>query len=434
MASGLSYLTVIALVLQSGCATIVVPPTPSQEVRDNLGVVAIVPAQYAPISNFLIHWRHKEGATISQSALTAGSGTAATVAVAAIAAPIAIPVIVFSGVVATGVMTLREALVTSKGTVSAKTAAEIESSISKAVAALDVQSALATRLSNIMKSDPHIRVAAVSASGPDKPEARPDYAQLRKARVDTVIEIAINEIGFDGCISKNWECRTPHVLYFFMRAQARLVRVVDGTALFEWPVEYKSGNRELTNWLADGGQLLGEEFEQAYRVIAEKIYDKSFLITPIELPFVSNAWESSCWLEPLYPEFQFWHGYRVDTLQPTLTWTSFPRQIDRQKLDPDVLRKIENVTYDLRIWDETVEVRSRPLSDRWRNGIFYERTGLVAPKHKLEVQLAPDSRYYWSVRARFVVDGRSMATLWARRIGCFSDKLFLGYYEFDTPK
>lgn len=420
-----------ALSLQGGCVTTAVPTAPSQTVRDNIGVVAIAPARYAPQSNFLINPRHKEGAVGKQAALVAAGGTAA--AVAASTAWLG-PVGVLAGVLATGVMTVREALVTSAGIVPADTAAGIESAIDEAVAGLDVQNALAGRLAAMMKTDPVIRLAAVSAAGPDGMEAHPDYAQLRAADIDTVIETAITAIGFDGCITHDWECPPPPVLHLYLRAQVRLVRVADGAVLFERPLEYKSGNHELAYWLADGGRLLGEEFEAAYRALAETVYDEVFLITTIELPFIANSWETHCWLEPLYPEFQTFHGYRVDTLQPTLRWTAFPRDIDRRELAPAVLQKISDVTYDLRIWDESVELRNSVWTERWRDRLVYERTGLTSPQHTLEVPLARDSRYYWSMRARFVVDGRSMTTHWARRVGCFSDKLFLGNFEFDTPK
>jgi hypothetical protein len=97
--------------LQVSCVTVGVPPVPSQAVRDHLGSVAVVPAQYAPQTEFLISWRHKEGATGKQAALTAAGATAAT-------------------------------------------AAEIESAISTAVAGLDVQSALAGRLAKLVAADP----------------------------------------------------------------------------------------------------------------------------------------------------------------------------------------------------------------------------------------------------------------------------------------
>lgn len=327
-----------------------------------------------------------------------------------------------------GAMTVRDAIVTSKSIIPDETAENIESAIDKAVAEFDIQNAIAGQLETILKSDPRVRLATVDASGPDKPAARPDYAQLRDEGIDTVIEIGINEIGLDGCITHNWECRPPHTLYLFMRGQARMVQVVDGATLFEWPLEYKSGAHDLSKWQTDGGRILGEELEQAYRELAERVYDEAFLITPIALPFVSNIWEEKCWVEPLSVS-------GTDTLQPTLRWTPFPSEIVRQELDPAVLRKIGNVTYDLRVWDEDIDQGNDAWYQRWRNRLIYERTGLAAPQHTLEVPLAPASRYYWSVRARFVVDGRSMATRWMRQHKCFSYEVsYGGDYGFDTPK
>lgn len=424
----LTCLTAVVLVLQSGCVTIAVPPVPSQAVRDSLGVVAIVPAQSPPDSNFVISWRYKDGATAKQAALTAGAGMAAMAPFAVV--PVAGPVVVFSGAIVTAVMTAFDAGRTSQGIVPANTAAEIESAINKAVVGLDVQNALAGQLATIIKSDPRTRLATVNVAWPDKPDSHPDYAQLRADGIDTVIEVAINEIGFDGCIMHDWECRPPHILHLFMNAQLRLVRVADGAVLFARPLVYKSGNRELASWITDGGRLLGEEFEQAYRELAERTYDELFLVTAIALPFRDGIYEPRCWLEPLHPKA---FG-RVDTLQPTLRWTAFPREIDRRELDPGVLGKIGDVTYDLRIWDEAAELRDQSFSDRWRNRMLYERTGLAEPQHKLEVSLAPERRYYWSFRARFVVDGRSMATRWARQSHCLSDEVRSGYYEFDTLK
>ena len=429
-------LTAVILALQYGCATTVVRSVPSKAVRDSFGVIAIVPAEYAPQSKFAISWRHREGATAKQAAREAGGWTATTAVMAATAAPIAVPLAVLGGVAAMVTGTVQAAMETPKGIVPKETAEKIEAAISGAISGQDVQRALAGQLATMLKSDPRVRLATVSAAGPDQPTARPDYTQLRNAGIDTVIEIAINEIGFDGCIANNRECQPPHTLHLFLHGQARMVRVADGASLYEWPLDYNSGPHELTRWLADDGRLLGEELNLAYRELAERIYDEAYLITPIALPFVQNAWRDRCWLEPLYPEHELFHGDRVETLRPALRWTSFPREIDRQQLDPAVLQKISDVTYDLRIWDEDVDQNSRDrfITEQWRNRLIYERIGLAAPQHTLEVPLTPASRYYWSVRARFVVDGRPMVTRWMRRSKCFSYDLSLGYYEFKTPK
>jgi len=426
-------LATIALILLSGCATTVVPPTPSQALRDSFGVVAVAPAQYAPQSKFAISWLHKEGATGKRAAGMAGGSLVVSAAI--LAGPYGL-ILAPAGALVMGAMTVRDAIVTSKSIIPDETAENIEFAIDKAVAALDVQNALAGQLEMRLKSDPRVRLATVGVAGPDQPAARPDYAQLRDEGIDTVIEVAISEIGFDGCIVNDWECPPPHTLHLFMRGQARLVQVMNGAALYEWPLDYNSGPHELTKWLGDDGRLLGEELELAYRELAERVYDEAYLITPIALPFISNTWEEKCWIEPLYPELVLFRGYRVDTLQPTLRWTTFPSEIVRQKLDPAVLQKISDVTYDLRIWDEDVDQnsKSRVWTQRWRNRLIYERIGLVTPRHTVEVPLAPASRYYWSVRARFVVDGRPMATRWMRWNKCFSYDLSLGYYEFHTPE
>jgi hypothetical protein len=402
----------VALAFQPGCATREAPRAPTQAERDSLGVVAVAAARYPPESKFAISWRHKEGATAKEATLMGSAGLATAAAVAPV--PVAGPVLALTAVIATGIMTGVDAARTSRGILPAATTQEVESAIDKAVAALDVQQALAAELATLVKRDRAIRLAPPGTPG-----------------IDTVIEVAVATIGFDGCIANNQECRPPHTLHLFMRGQARLVRVADGAVLFEWPLDYASGPHELTRWVADNGRLLGEELALAYRELAERVYDEAFRIAP-GLPFVSNLWESRCWLEPLYPGPSF--SSRVDSLQPTLRWTAFPREIDRAQLDPSVLRQISGVTYDLRIWDEDPAQRARPWNLQWRNRIFYERTGLAAPQHTLEAPLAPASRFWWSVRARFAMQGKPMATRWMRQSKCFSYDLFLGYYELTTPK
>jgi len=412
----------------AGCVTVDPPPDLSSARRDELRSVAIVPAQYGPQTDFLISWRHKEGAAGKQAAVTAAGAAAATAAAAT--SPLG-PIAVVTGAVVGATMIIREAVVTGQGTLPASTAAEIESAISKAVAARDVQAGLAEQLAKMVEADPQVRLAAIVVAGPVEAESRPDYASLRDAGVGAVVETAISELGFEGCIAHDSECSAPHVLFLFVRARTRLVRVADGAVLLERPVQYRSGHHELSYWLADGGRQLGDEIERANRTLAETLYDEIFLITPIALP---NPSGSRCWLEPIYPKFDMIHGSRVDSLQPTLRWTAFPRDIDRAKLDPAVLNMIRNVAYDLRIWDETTYLRSGVPYERWRNQVVYERTGLDAPQHTLEIPLAPGVRYYWSVRARFVIDGRQMATRWARRHDCFSDEVRFGLNDMDTPR
>ena len=173
-----------------------------------------------------------------------------------------------------------------------------------------------------------------------------------------MLEVAVTEIGLSGCVTEDHdplEClhSVEHLLHLFMSAQARLVRVSDGTTLSEWQLHYKSSRREIQQWAENDGRLLGEKLEDAFRDLVEQVYDVVFLITSIDLPTPGNDfWDGSdCWLAPVYPPNPLFRNPVVDTLRPTLQWSAFPRELDRQKLNPEVLRKIDNVTYDLRIWD-----------------------------------------------------------------------------------
>ena len=114
-------------------------------------------------------------------------------------------------------------------------------------------------------------------------------------------------------------------------------------------------------------------------------------------------------LSPEYPERYRWHfggpydklTVEVDSLQPTLKWESFPRPHYLQPEGVSPPSHISNVTYELQIQSTA----SEPV---------YERKGLSAPYHRVETPLLPASRYFWSVRARFDVDGQPKVTGWGR--------------------
>jgi hypothetical protein len=108
------------------------------------------------------------------------------------------------------------------------------------------------------------------------------------------------------------------------------------------------------------------------------------------------------------PDFLDWT--KVDSLQPTLRWQAFPGEHQRfaggqvtpfVAVDPTSVR---DVRYDLRIWT----VRGRSPGD-----LVYEIDGLTEPSYKAERPLQPDTEYYWSVRARFRLDGEPRASEWS---------------------
>ena len=101
------------------------------------------------------------------------------------------------------------------------------------------------------------------------------------------------------------------------------------------------------------------------------------------------------------------------------------------------MERVTNVAYDIRIWlvkeDSSTE-------------LVYEREAIRETAHKLEVPLAPSSKYFWSVRARFDLDGKTRVSEWslslypgrayynprevARKTGRIPTA---NYYRFKTP-
>ena len=107
-------------------------------------------------------------------------------------------------------------------------------------------------------------------------------------------------------------------------------------------------------------------------------------------------------LRPLDPEVR--HGFsRVDSYRPTLRWESFPRKQDLGADPEGRLEGIKDVGYDLKIFKEEA---GRP------GRLVYRRDGLSEPAHKLEQSLGSATKYFWTVRARFTVDGKRRVTEW----------------------
>jgi hypothetical protein len=461
----LSLVVAASVFLQDGCVT-VAPPAPTAAVGTNLGVMAIAPAQYVPPSNF-VTFAKGAGAGAAKGAAVVGAPAAGMSAIlaASAAGTFVYPVAILMGVMLTATSTAVGAVEGAKAAVPTEMAKQVESAINRAVAGLDAQNKLAGQVALLVNAEPWIRLSDASPAGPSSLAARPDYAPLQTAGINTVLEIAVTEIGFESCGSEFVrrlssacvEAPNKRMVDLFMFAQARLVRVSDGAEIFARQIHYKSARREVPRWMAKDGQLLAEEFDYAYRELAERVRDEVLLVASIELPAPSsfpgipgdqNPMYGICWLAPVDPKVKpvlipeiaslafkktdicpasGMHFSTVESLRPSLRWSGFPRDLDRQNLDPAVLQKISNVTYDLKIWQEEGCERGRPV---------YERTGLATPAHVVEEALAPASRYFWSVRARFTLDDRPMVTRWAHFdvMSCFSnDMADWQYYRFITP-
>ncbi|HXZ24699.1 MAG TPA: hypothetical protein VEI24_00655 [Nitrospiria bacterium] len=113
-------------------------------------------------------------------------------------------------------------------------------------------------------------------------------------------------------------------------------------------------------------------------------------------------------LRPEYPKPTMNNAnIEVNSLQPTLQWESLQQLVDRESKDTNLLSRITHVVYDLSIWRA-----NRDYPRDIPNEMVYSRQGLTATNHTLERPLKPSTDYFWTVRARFDLDGHPRATQW----------------------
>lgn len=129
---------------------------------------------------------------------------------------------------------------------------------------------------------------------------------------------------------------------------------------------------------------------------------------------------------------------QLDTLRPTFRWEPFPRAADLVEFDARAGGRMVTVSYELRLWKIGKEFSGSPVAPgsrtrseatadftySWRHEcrdtdpgeLVSTKQGLVTPEYTLEIPLQPNSRYFWTVRAHFTLDGKRRATEWSEQL------------------
>jgi len=125
-------------------------------------------------------------------------------------------------------------------------------------------------------------------------------------------------------------------------------------------------------------------------------------------------------LEPLYPPMPTSNAGRaraINSLTPTFSWKPWDPP---QKLTHGT----QEVTYDLLVLIE---------DKGWPGEVIYERKALSSPSHTIEVPLNPATTYYWSVRARFSLHGKTRVTHWSGQEAFLLSSHPSFLFKFKTP-
>jgi hypothetical protein len=257
---------------------------------------------------------------------------------------------------------------------------------------------------------------------PPSGDRLPDYGALRDLGFGGAIETRITRIGFAGWGSDG--------ISLFVTAEARLIDLKADNPVWVRGMVYESATHSFSLWMREGAVLTRVELERASRTLAERIVDVFVLSTE---PSGSHGSERSdtCGVALIDPESTLEIGPqnrerlvapRVSSLTPVLAWSAMPLVPGTSGPDPWATPK--DSRYDLRIWK---------MLDDAPGDIVYERLGLTATRHQVELALEPASTYFWSVRMRGTIDGHFRTTPWSvsKAPPVFS-KPFLRQARFDA--
>lgn len=426
-------------VLQSGCALLPEPPVkPNTQYQSTLGRVAVVAVPQQPEIKFKGMISGKGEGAIRGAGSTFGSCVGMLGQGSCSGAMCGAAYIVWFGVC------------TVAGAVGGVVGAVTTPSTSKVhTTQLEMSTALKEKI--IQESLADGIVATAIAEGNHlvtlAPESAESAAKLRDYRslaagADTVLEVALTKVGTMGLSILAKEANVDDVkvaLPLSMTAHVRLIRTSDNAELFAAEYVFLGERFKQSDWSAEEVERLLHNLQIGYETMGKHIYDNVFMLYPFpELRRQSAGFMVGAFgLAPIYPRmagatadndvfFYPSHWTTVDSLQPTLRWQGFPREIDI-KAAPEEMRRVKNVRYDLVIAQE----RNLAPSD-----VVYRREGLPEPVHTLESSLRPGTRYFWSVRARFELDGRERVTDWGNISSWFREKWTspsAQSYRFKTP-
>ncbi|HSN39638.1 MAG TPA: hypothetical protein VLT92_05535 [Burkholderiales bacterium] len=260
-----------------------------------------------------------------------------------------------------------------------------------------------------------------------------DYPSLADKGADTVLEVALTKAGTQGA-----GINAP--LWSYMEARIRLVRTRDNAEVFSSEYLYQGERLTLAEWSANRSERLLRALKTGYETLGEHIYESVFLLYPFpdRDPHGAGFLSAAFGLAPLYPPTRgqltgdrligdTFEWFAVDSVRPTLRWQAFPRETDIAAA-PEDMKRVRNVSYEL------VVARERNLVPA---ETVYRRSGLAKPEHTLATALASGARYFWTVRARFELDGRERVTEWSSTHFIAREKITAPSrfsYRFRTPR
>jgi hypothetical protein len=390
--------------------------------------MAVVPARYAPASNFA---GRPLSETVAQGAL-AGVGAASLDSLlmlglgAAVYAPIGVPLAFAMAPVMLGVGAIGGGLGGAAAADATVVPEEQRAGLIRTMGDIfsdpQLSRVAAEAFASYARALAPLRAEVLADAGPTSKEDVPDYRRLRDGGFGSALEVRATRIGFYG--------RDAQHLVLFVTAEAQVVDTRTGKPTWLRGMVYESPPRDIALWMKDGAALTRAETGHSLRTFGERIADLLVLASEPTLPGVTMSAIDSCGIplpelsapvvayatpfaprpssaEPLpsagtSPPYTGPRPSFDDPSMPVLAWEPVPRTWTLY--GPDRWAVAKDRRYDLRIWSA---VEGGP------GDVVYERFGLASNLHRVETALAPAATYLWSVRMRYTLDGNARATPWS---------------------
>ncbi len=157
-------------------------------------------------------------------------------------------------------------------------AARIEESARGTLEEFRVQELLRDTFVQTVREKTRKNVVILDDWGPREPGEKVDYLSVQGEGIQTVLEIAAQEIGFKTPPRESQDFKTQDPsLNLFLKTRIRLVRVADGKTLYAPRFELVKGPRKRAEWEAENSKAFFEELEALSGLLAGKVTDDLFL-------------------------------------------------------------------------------------------------------------------------------------------------------------
>lgn len=263
------------LVGHCGCAVqtpYILPPTPPEEVKAQLGAVGVVSACFPPEITFREPMGKGAGMATGAAGgalITIGLGVEAgaisivnpLVSLFCVAAGVALAP---AGAVVGGVWGAAEGVSPEKRKAARET-------LDAACMGVKFQEMMRDCVIQVVREQTHRPLIVLGEGSPTADGEQVSYRNLGAKAIDTVLEVSVLKFGLEG------KGINPP-LALTMTERTRLIRAADGKVLYDHRLTYSGAKRKFVDWSTDNAQPLREELERCCRHLAERIIEEAFLL------------------------------------------------------------------------------------------------------------------------------------------------------------